>query len=61
MRLIENKEDIKFDNITDRIYLKQKNTRKSINTIFLKQGMDIYELIESNFLMNNIYNEVKRE
>jgi hypothetical protein len=61
MRLIGNKEYISYDNITDRIYLKEKNTRNSDINIWNRQAIWIRGLITSNDLIHNIRNDINRE
>jgi hypothetical protein len=60
MRLIENKEYIKDDKVRNRIYWAEDNVWYSYKHIWNKQDIDTDELINSNYLMYNIYNEINR-
>jgi hypothetical protein len=55
MRLIDNKKDISYGNITKRIYWKEKNVLKS------SWKVNTRSLITSNTLIDNIYNDINRE
>jgi hypothetical protein len=61
MILIENKEYISYNKVDDNIYRKEKSILESNWDIFNKQDIGIYRLINSNTLIHNIYNEIKRK
>jgi hypothetical protein len=61
MRLIGNKKGITYVNISERIPCKEINIRNSDINIWAKQEIWIHSLIESNYLMHNIYNDINRE
>jgi hypothetical protein len=61
MRLTENKGGISYDKVIDRLYCKEMNIRLSIYYIWDKQGISTLNLINSNFLIANIYDEINRE
>jgi hypothetical protein len=59
MRLIGNKIDVINDKVMDNIHWKEDNIRYSNNNIWFIQKMNIRILTNSNYLIDNIYNEVK--
>ena len=61
MRLIGNKKDISYGNISNRIYWKEMNIWYSNIDIWDKQYMDIQSLTQSDYLIDNIYNDINRE
>jgi hypothetical protein len=61
MRLIDNKKDISYNKVRNRIYWKLFNSRRSDDNIWDKQDMDIHRLITSNNLMDSIHDEINRE
>jgi hypothetical protein len=61
MRLTGNKKDISYGNISKRIYWKEDNIRYSDINIWTKQYMLIHSLIQSDYLIHDIYNDINRE
>jgi hypothetical protein len=61
MILIENKKYITYSKIRNKIYWKEMNIWKSNGDIWDKQEMNIRRIIESNYLIDNIYNEINRK
>jgi hypothetical protein len=62
MRLTGNKRDIINNKVWgDIIYCKEKNILDSNWNIMFEQDMDIRSLINSNYLIFNIRNEINRE
>jgi hypothetical protein len=61
MILIGNKVDIIGNKISNRIYWEEDNIRESNWDIWNKQDMNILRLIESNYLISNIHNDINRE
>jgi hypothetical protein len=62
MRLIGNKRVIIYNKVFGNIYLKEGNIRYSTSHIWAKQDTWIQSLINSNFLIHNIYhNDINRE
>jgi hypothetical protein len=60
MRLKDNKKDMTDNNVNNMLFLKVKNVRISNIDIWNEQYIDTYRLIASNYLINNIYNEINR-
>jgi hypothetical protein len=60
MRLIDNKRGITFDKVSDVTYWEEDNIMHSNNNIRYKQDISIHRIINSNYLMNNISNEINR-
>jgi hypothetical protein len=50
-----------FDKVSNIIYFKEYNIRNSDDNIWYKQGISIRRLINSNWLIPNIYHEINRE
>ena len=61
MRLIENKGDIMFHKVINRIYFGEGNIQNSNYLMEYKQEIWIDDLITSNYLMLNIGNEINGE
>jgi hypothetical protein len=59
MRLKHNKEGRITNKVMDNIYWKEKNIRNSNNNIWFIQKMNIRILTNSNYLIDEIRNEVK--
>jgi hypothetical protein len=60
MILIDNKEDISYDNISDILYWKLAIPRISFWYILDEHGIDLHLLLHSNNLLDNIYHEINR-
>jgi hypothetical protein len=61
MRLLDNKRGITFDKVSNMIYWAEDNIMKSYKHILDKQEIYTYQLITSNNVIENIYDEVNRE
>jgi hypothetical protein len=61
MRLTGNKEYISYNKVRNRVYWKEENLWNSHNHIWYKQDMNIQSLIQLDYLIDNIYNEINRE
>ena len=61
MRLKENKCNISYNKIRNKIYWIEDNIRNSDINIWDKQDIDIRRLTTSNYLIFNICNEINRE
>jgi hypothetical protein len=60
MRLIENKEDIAYNKVSNNIYWIEDNISDSDWGIWGKQEINTYQLITSNNVIENIYHEIIR-
>jgi hypothetical protein len=60
MRLIGNKRDISYDKVNNRIYWKGDDIRYCNTDIWYNQGIDIRIITQSNWLINNMHNEINR-
>jgi hypothetical protein len=60
MRLTDNKKGRIFNKVRNRIYWKEMNICNSNYNIWDKQEIYTYQLITSNYLIHNIYNEINR-
>jgi hypothetical protein len=61
MRLKKNKSDISFDKVCIRLYWEEEDVWDSNLRIWYKQCMMPFNLINSNLLINSIYDEIKKE
>jgi hypothetical protein len=61
MILTGNKEDIIDDKVRNRIYWEEDNIMNSNINIRYKQEMNTFRVINSNWLIFNIRNEINRE
>jgi hypothetical protein len=61
MILIENKEDIIDSKVWGNIYWKEDNIAMSSSKIWYIQDMSMHTLLNSNWLLDNIYNDINRE
>jgi hypothetical protein len=60
MILIENKEEISYNKVSNIIYCKEKNVLNSDDNIRYKQKIDIYAVTTSIGLKGRICNEIRR-
>jgi hypothetical protein len=60
MRLKKNKSDISFDKVCIILYWEEEDVWDSNLDIWYRQHMMPFNLINSNRLIHNIFNEIKR-